>query len=198
MGLTNDFTQRHKATVLDNLNLHLASWLLALVSYLAGNSKMMKTAFLFVLLIVYPLYELPDQTQYQWVEVSKFVDGDTFWITNSRGQQEKIRLIGVDAPESRRTGRKEIGFYGKEASAYVQKILEGKKIRLEYDVGKYDRYKRTLAYVYLQDGTFLNAHLIENGYAMVMTVPPNVKYAELFVRLQKEARAKKKGLWAIP
>jgi len=159
---------------------------------------MMKIAFLFTLLFVFPLYELPVQVQYEWVEVSKFVDGDTFWITNSKGQQEKIRLIGVDAPESRRTGRKEIGYYGKEASAYVERMLDGKKIRLEYDVGKYDRYKRTLAYVYLQDGTFLNAHLVENGYAMVMTVPPNVKYADLFVKLQKEARKKKKGLWSMP
>lgn len=158
----------------------------------------MKILFLFTLLFVFPLYELPIQSQNEWVEVSKFVDGDTFWITNVKGQQERIRLIGVDAPESRRSGRKEIGFYGREASAYVERMLDGKKIRLEYDVGKYDRYKRTLAYVYLQDGTFLNAHLVENGYAMVMTVPPNVKYADLFVRLQKEARKKKKGLWSIP
>jgi micrococcal nuclease len=153
---------------------------------------------LFLFLFAFPQIELPAQSQSEWVEVSKFVDGDTFWITNTKGQQEKIRLIGVDAPESRRSGRKEIGYYGKEASAYVERMLDGKKIRLEYDVGKYDRYKRTLAYVYLQDGTFLNAHLVENGYAMVMTVPPNVKYADLFVRLQKEARKKKKGLWAIP
>jgi micrococcal nuclease len=159
---------------------------------------MMKIAFLFTLLFLFPLYEQPIQSQSEWVEVSKFVDGDTFWITNTKGQQEKIRLIGVDAPESRRSGRKEIGYYGKEASAYVERMLDGKKIRLEYDVGKYDRYKRTLAYVYLQDGTFLNAHLVENGYAMVMTVPPNVKYADLFVSLQKEARKKKKGLWSMP
>jgi micrococcal nuclease len=159
---------------------------------------MMKILFLFTLLFVFPLYELPVQSQNEWVEVSKFVDGDTFWITNTKGQQEKIRLIGVDAPESRRSGRKEIGFYGREASAYVERILDGQKIRLEYDVGRYDRYKRTLAYVYLQDGTFLNAHLVENGYAMVMTVPPNVKYADLFVKLQKEARKKKKGLWSMP
>lgn len=153
---------------------------------------------LLLFLITIPLFDIHAQTQYEWVEVSKFIDGDTFWISNAKGQQEKIRLIGVDAPESRRTGRKEIGFFGKEASAYVKRMLDGKKIRLEYDVGKYDRYKRTLAYVFLQDGTFLNAHLVENGYAMVMTVPPNVKYAELFVGLQKEAREKKKGLWAIP
>ncbi|WP_231955588.1 thermonuclease family protein [Aquiflexum balticum] len=104
----------------------------------------------------------------------------------------------MDAPESRRTGKKEIGYFGKEAASYAVKLLDGKKIRLEYDVTKYDRYKRTLAYVFLEDGTFLNAHLVENGYAMVMTVPPNVKYADLFVKLQNEARIQKRGLWAIP
>jgi micrococcal nuclease len=65
-------------------------------------------------------------------------------------------------------------------------------------VAKFDRYKRTLAYVYLEDGTFLNAHLLKEGYAAVMTVPPNVKRAELFVNLQKMARKKKKGLWKLP
>ena len=101
----------------------------------------------------------------------------------------------MDAPESRKSGKKEIGYYGKESKAYVTQLLTGKKVRLEYDVSKYDRYKRTLAYVYLENGTFLNAFLIKNGYASVMTVPPNVRHADLFVQLQKEARDKKKGLW---
>ena len=56
-------------------------------------------------------------------------------------------------------------------------------------------YGRTLAYVYLEDGTFLNAELVKQGYAMVMTVPPNVKYAHLFVKLQQEARENNRGLW---
>jgi micrococcal nuclease len=154
--------------------------------------------FLFLLFLTFAQFDLPAQSQNEWVKVSKFVDGDTFWISNFKGEQEKVRLIGVDAPETRKTGKKEIGYFGKEAASYVVKLLNGKKIRLEYDVTKYDRYKRTLAYVYLEDGTFLNAHLVENGYAMVMTVPPNVKYADLFVRLQKEARKKKKGLWNGP
>jgi len=135
------------------------------------------------------------QTNSRWYQVSKIVDGDTFWIINAKGENEKIRLIGVDAPESRKTGKKDVGFYGKESKAYLEGILMGKKVRLEYDVSKYDRYKRTLAYVYLENGTFLNAHLIKNGFASVMTVPPNVRHAEQFVRLQKEAREKKRGLW---
>lgn len=135
------------------------------------------------------------QDKYQWFEVAKTVDGDTFWIINAKGEKEKIRLIGVNAPESRKSGKKDIGHYGKESKLFMEQILTGKKVRLEYDVSKYDRYKRTLAYVYLENGTFLNAHLLKNGYASVMTVPPNVRYADQFVQLQKEAREKKRGLW---
>lgn len=130
-----------------------------------------------------------------YLAVTKIVDGDTFWVDDGSTKGEKIRLIGVDAPESRRTGRKEIGYFGKEAKQYVTNLLKGKKVKLEFDVGRYDQYHRTLAYVYLEDGTFLNAELVKEGYAMVMTVPPNVKYAELFVRLQQEARENNRGLW---
>ncbi|MCS4433461.1 thermonuclease family protein [Aquiflexum gelatinilyticum] len=150
---------------------------------------------LLVFFLFFSIIPSPAQTDSKWYPVSKIIDGDTFWIINANGQEEKIRLIGVDAPESRKSGKKEIGYYGKESKAYLTQILTGNKVRLEYDVSKYDRYKRTLAYVYLENGTFLNAFLIKNGYASVMTVPPNVKYADLFVKLQKEARDKKKGLW---
>jgi micrococcal nuclease len=127
--------------------------------------------------------------------VKKVVDGDTFWVENGSEKGLKIRLIGVDAPESRKTGKKEIGYYGKEAKDFLTKILTGKKVRLEYDVDKLDKYGRTLAYVYLEDGTFVNAELIKQGYAMVMTVPPDVKYTDLFIKLQSEARVNKRGLW---
>lgn len=154
--------------------------------------------YFFLLLLTFSLFGPPVQSQNEWVKVSKFVDGDTFWINNFNGEPEKIRLIGVDAPETRKTGKKEAGYFGKEAAAYLVQLLESKRFRLEYDVSKKDRFKRTLAYVFLEDGTFLNAHLVENGYAMVMTVPPNVKYVDLLVKLQSEARKQKRGLWAIP
>lgn len=127
--------------------------------------------------------------------VTKITDGDTFWIDDGSEKGRKIRLIGVDAPESRKTGRKEIGYYGKEAKEYAKRLLTGKKVRLEFDIGRYDRYHRTLAYMYLTDGTFVNAELVKQGYAMVMTVPPNVKYAERFLKLQQEARKNHRGLW---
>lgn len=128
-------------------------------------------------------------------KVTRVVDGDTFWIDNGTEKGEKIRLIGVDAPESRRTSRKEVGFFGKESKKYLSNLLLNKEVRIEYDLDHKDRYGRTLAYVYLKDGTFVNAELVKQGYAMVMTVPPNVKYAEKFVKFQVEARQYNRGLW---
>ena len=74
-------------------------------------------------------------------------------------------------------------------------MLSGQRVKLVCDVDSLDPYGRTLAYVYLEDGTFINAELLKNGYAMVMTIPPNVKFADEFVRLQQDARINNKGLW---
>jgi micrococcal nuclease len=135
------------------------------------------------------------QDSQTYYPISKFVDGDTFWIRKADGKEEKIRLIGIDAPESRNTGKKQEHPLGKASAAYLQRLLTGQTVRLAYDVSKYDRYKRTLAYVYLKDGTFVNAHMVQQGYAQVLTIPPNVKHADLFLKMEREARAKKRGLW---
>jgi micrococcal nuclease len=134
-------------------------------------------------------------TEVLYLNVIKIVDGDTFWVDDGSEKGIKIRLIGVDAPESRNTGKKKIGYYGQQSKEYLTKLLDNKKVRLEYDVDRHDKYERTLAYVYLEDGTFLNAELIKQGYAMVMTVPPNVKCSDKFVKLQRRARNKNMGLW---
>jgi micrococcal nuclease len=128
-------------------------------------------------------------------QVTKVVDGDTFWAAIDNSNEIKIRLIGVDAPESRKTGKKEIGYFGKESNDYLHKLISGKKVRLEFDVEKYDQYRRVLAYVYLEDGTFVNAELLKQGYANVMTIPPNVKHADEFVRYVHKARRTHKGMW---
>ena len=80
---------------------------------------------------------------------------------------------------------------------YLRTFLYHKKVRLEFDVTKLDKYGRSLAYVYLEDGTFVNQNLVENGYARVYTFPPNVKYVEVFKKVEKLARSKKLGLWKI-
>lgn len=130
--------------------------------------------------------------------VKKISDGDTFWIYNGTSEGEKIRLIGVDAPESKNVFKKKKGYFGTEAKEYLTNLLKGKHVKLEYDVDRTDQFGRTLAYVYLEDGTFVNADLVKNGYAQIMTVPPNVKFAEEFLKLQQEARENNRGLWGKP
>ncbi len=133
----------------------------------------------------------------EWYRVIKFVDGDTFWIDNGTPEGLKIRFIGVDTPEKRAMFNRPAESYGKTAAAYVKdKIGNEGKVRLELDVDYYDRYNRTLAYIYLEDGTFLNDDLITQGLAQVMTVVPNVKYVELFTASQIKAREKKLGIWS--
>ena len=84
---------------------------------------------------------------------------------------------------------------GREASDFTRRLVEGKRVRLVFDVQKYDKYGRLLAYVYLEDGTFVNSRIIGEGYAQVMTIAPNVKYAKTFLKLEMEARQKAVGLW---
>lgn len=79
----------------------------------------------------------------------------------------------------------------------MKTILKDQKVQLEFDVGERDKYDRLLAYVYLVDGTFVNAKLVEEGYAQVMTIPPNVKYQDVFLKLQTTARDQNKGLWSL-
>ncbi len=129
--------------------------------------------------------------------VTRVVDGDTFWASDGSPKDVKVRLIGLDAPETKKSERKEVGYYGKEAKDYLTTLLSGEKVRLVNDLDSLDRYGRTLAYVYLEDGTFVNAELIKNGYAIVLTIPPNVKYADLFLKLQTDARRYKRGLWGV-
>jgi len=126
--------------------------------------------------------------------VTKVIDGDTFWVDNGT-ESFKVRFIGIDAPETRNSRWKKKGYYASESKEYVRSMTEHQWVRLEFDVQTMDRYKRKLAYIYLEDGTFLNASLVEQGYAVVDTYPPNVKYVEQFIDLQKQARNAKQGLW---
>ena len=127
--------------------------------------------------------------------VIRIIDGDTFVVADGSAKGETIRLIGVDAPETRRSANREIGHFGEEAKVYLGKLLGGDQVDLVYDAGKRDRYGRTLAYVYLPDGTFINAEMVKQGYATVMTVPPNVVHADYFVELERKAKRGKRGLW---
>ena len=127
--------------------------------------------------------------------MTKVVDGDTFWVEDGSPKGLKVRMIGIDAPETRKSQNKEVGYYGTEAKAYLEGRLRGQKVCLEYDVDRRDRYGRELTYVYLPDGTFVNAELIRGGYAVLLTIAPNVRHAEEFARLQAEARVERRGVW---
>ena len=124
-----------------------------------------------------------------WVKVKRVVDGDTLLLAND----EQVRLIGVDTPETKHP-QKPIERFGKEASLFTKKMVEGKEVRLEYDWQRRDKYNRLLAYVYLSDGTFLNAEIIKQGYGFAYTKYP-FKYLEDFREYEREARENKKGLW---
>ena len=124
-------------------------------------------------------------------KVKRVIDGDTFVLEND----ERIRLIGVDTPETVHPS-KSVEYFGKEASAFTKKFLEGKSVRLEYGQQKKDKYGRILAYVFL-DTLFVNAELIKQGYAHAYTKYPfKQEYMDLFRQLEKEARENKRGLWA--
>jgi micrococcal nuclease len=117
--------------------------------------------------------------------VVRVVDGDTIEVSLN-GTTEKVRLIGVDTPE---TVHPTIGVepYGKEASNFTKEKLTDQTVKLEFDVEERDRYGRLLAYVWLDEELF-NEVLLKEGYAQLATYPPNVKYVERFKAAQKEAR----------
>jgi micrococcal nuclease len=136
-----------------------------------------------------------EKTSNEFYSIKKFVDGDTFWINDGSQKGLKIRLIGVDTPENKARFGKPKEYFGDEASVFTKNLLLGKKVRLELDVDTTDSFGRTLAYVFLEDGAFLNEELIKQGFATIMTVQPNSKYADHFYKLQIQAREKELGLW---
>ena len=125
-------------------------------------------------------------------QVVRVVDGDTI-IVDIRGQEYRVRYIGIDTPETVHP-TKPVEPFGKEASDMNKQLVEGKIVMLERDVSETDRYDRLLRYVYVDD-IFVNAELVRLGYAQVTTYPPDVKYQDLFLELQREARQENRGLW---
>ena len=150
-------------------------------------------------------WHIPFGSSYDYgnILVTRAVDGDTLVLENN----ERVRLIGIDTPEmhesnklyrdARHSGQdvKTIQALGRRAYEFTRGLVEGKRVSLEFDVERFDKYKRLLAYVYLQDGTFVNAEIVKEGFASLMTYPPNVKYAQIFQKLYRQAREDRRGLW---
>jgi len=127
--------------------------------------------------------------------VVRVVDGDTVAVRLGR-REETVRLIGIDTPETV-DPRSPVARFGEEASARTKALLPaGTGVRLVADVEARDRYDRLLAYVYRDDGTFVNLALVEDGYASVLTYPPNVAHQSEFTAAAARARDEGRGLWS--
>jgi len=140
--------------------------------------------------------------------VAYVVDGDTIAVRIDRGV-EKVRLIGIDTPESRKNERaalqaershrdiKTIMEFGRRAKDALKELLpKGTELRIEYDVQKRDKYGRLLGYVYRTDNTMVNEEMVLRGYAQLLTIPPNVKYVDRFKKALAKSQREKRGLWA--
>ncbi|MCF7893345.1 MAG: thermonuclease family protein, partial [Candidatus Omnitrophica bacterium] len=133
---------------------------------------------------------------YSEIKVKEVIDGDTIILSNGK----HLRYIGIDTPETRvKKGNKFVYDpqpFSREAAQFNKKLVEGKNVRIEFDIDKKDRYGRLLGYCFT-DGTFVNKKLIEEGYAVLYTYPPNIKYVESLAEAQKYARKNDKGMWGV-
>lgn len=121
------------------------------------------------------------------------VDGDTAHVL-FRGRDVTIRFIGVDTPETVAPGQP-VGCYGAEASQFTADRLTGTSVRLEFDVDRIDLYGRTLAYLWMPDGSLFNETLVRRGFATVATYPPDTRYVDRFEVAQRGAKEADRGLW---
>lgn len=130
-------------------------------------------------------------------QVVKVVDGDTIEVILG-GVQKTVRLIGIDTPETV-DSRRPVGCFGKEASNETKNLLSDKVVVLQKDVSETDKYGRLLRYIFLplENGQtlFLDDYLVREGFAKVLTYPPDVKYNERLRQAENEAKSSKKGLW---
>jgi micrococcal nuclease len=134
--------------------------------------------------------------------VTRVVDGDTFEVRID-GEEEDVRLIGVDTPETVKPGAP-VECFGQRASAFAHRLLEGKRLRLVFGEERRDPYDRLLAYAYLDPAfeahapdrpRFVNAALVREGLARTLAIPPNDRYAPLLRGLELRAARAGRGLW---
>jgi micrococcal nuclease len=128
-------------------------------------------------------------------QVLRVTDGDTIVVRFLSGAERRVRYIGVDTPEV--FPEKEC--HGDEATNANNGLVAGERVRLVFDRERTDRFDRLLAYVYrARDDVFVNAQLVARGHATVLTIPPNVRFAPEFARLQARARSERLGVWLCP
>lgn len=130
--------------------------------------------------------------------VERVIDGDTVVLRDLTNTTQRVRLVGIDTPETVHP-TKPVACFGKEASTALREKIEKQVVTLETDVsqGETDRYGRTLGYVFLEDGTFVNEWLIMNGYAYEYTYDKAnpYQYQSAFINAQQRAQEAQVGLW---
>lgn len=126
-------------------------------------------------------------------EVLKVLDGDTI-IVRGGG---KVRLLGINTPEIAHRQQAAEPF-GDRAHRRLQQLLKGKRVYLEFDQQRRDRFKRLLAHVTLEDGSNINELLLREGLARALFLQPNMKHLHDYYRIEAEAQEEKRGLWARP
>lgn len=118
-------------------------------------------------------------------KVFQVIDGDTIELTNG----QKVRLLGIDAPEKGK-------YYYQEASNRLEHLVKGKEVFLEKDFSNRDNYGRLLRYVYVGN-LFVNLEMVKEGYAQAFVAAPNLKYSTIFLKAEDEAKAKGIGIWSL-
>jgi micrococcal nuclease len=126
----------------------------------------------------------------EWVAVKRVNDGDTVTLADGR----LVRYIGVDAPEidHERNTAEPFGF---DARSRNIELIGSRRIRLEFDIERFDDYGRTLAYVFLPDGSMVNEKLLQSGTAHCLYRMPNVKHEARLLKAQREAMQERRGMW---
>jgi endonuclease YncB( thermonuclease family) len=135
-----------------------------------------------------PAWEGPPESA-EMAQVVRVIDGDTIDVEMG-GERYRVRYIGIDSPE------RDEPYYA-EATAFNRELVGRQTVWLVRDVSEVDRFGRLLRYIYLEDGTFVNAEMIAGGYARLVTFPPDVAMQAQFRALQTEAREARRGLWAL-
>jgi micrococcal nuclease len=136
----------------------------------------------------------PASSEFLWL-VTRVVDGDTIWV-EGEGKRLKVRLIGVDTPETVHP-TKEVECYGPESSDFAKDTLAGTQVAIVTDAsqGEVDKYGRTLAYVFLPDGQLFQELLVSGGYAYEYTFDQPYEYRDLLIEAEEQARLNGAGLW---
>ena len=173
------------------------------------NWKAITPAIIFLFTLLLPSGLLAESSICTFpAEILSITDGDTIVIIH-RGHKERLRLIGINAPECRPTPKADkdairtvaylrtINEMGQRATQYVKSVIRsGDHVNIELDMQKRDWYGRLLGYVWVQDGRMLNEEIVRAGFAGLMTYPPNIRHLRRLQEAYRDAREQKRGLWS--